>query len=77
MPSTGQRLQQDCVCPRRRFAPCCAGGDSGCSFAFLFRGADGRDYAATAGHGVLQGDARQLWPGDTGPRVVTPDGRAV
>lgn len=52
-------------------------GDSGCSFAFLFRGSDGRDYAATAGHCVLVEDGRQVWRGDTGPRVVTTDGRAV
>lgn len=52
-------------------------GESGCSFAFLFRGSDGREYAATAAHCVLQENSRQLWRGDTGPRVVTPDGRAV
>ena len=52
-------------------------GDSGCSFAFLFRGSDGRDYAATAAHCVLQEDGRRVWPDGTGPRVTTPDGRAV
>lgn len=52
-------------------------GTSGCSFAFLFRGSDGRDYVATAGHCVLTEDGRQLWRGDTGPRVFTSDGRAV
>jgi hypothetical protein len=52
-------------------------GEAGCSFAFLFRGSDGRDYAATAGHCVLLDDAQQVWRGETGPRVVTPDGRAV
>lgn len=51
-------------------------GTSGCSFAFLFRGSDRRDYAATAAHCVLATDAKRLWRGD-GPRVLTPDGRAV
>jgi hypothetical protein len=52
-------------------------GTSGCSFAFLFRGSDGRDYAATAAHCVLAEQGRELWRGDTGPRVLTPDGQAV
>jgi hypothetical protein len=52
-------------------------GSSGCSFAFLFRGSDGRDYAATAAHCVLEADGRQLWRGDAGPSVLTPDGRAI
>ncbi len=51
---------------------------AGCSFAFLFRGSDGRDYAATAGHCALDEDGRQTWRGDTGPVVTTDgDGRAV
>jgi hypothetical protein len=49
----------------------------GCSFAFLFRGSDGRDYVATAGHCVLGDGAREVWRDESGPRVLTPDGRPV
>lgn len=49
-----------------------------CSFAFLFRGSDGREYASTAGHcaGIgPQDDA--LWRPGEGPEVMDDRGRSA
>jgi hypothetical protein len=63
--------------PRVRPGLTYTSGTTGCSFAFLFRGSDGRDYVATAGHCALPTPGRTLWRGDTGPRVTDDQGLDV
>lgn len=50
---------------------------AGCSFAFLFRGSDGRDYASTAGHCALSAAGRKVWSRGDGPRVTDAAGRQI
>lgn len=70
-------------CPGVRPGAVLHSGTETCTFGFLFRGSDGRRYAATAGHCAFSPDpARdpgrtQTWKAGTGPVVTGADGRQV
>ncbi len=48
-------------------------GPLACTFAYLMKGSDGREYVANAGHCALidrGGLGTKVWPGETGERVM-------
>lgn len=51
-------------CPGVRPGGRVLGATGDCTIGFVFAGSDGRRYAATAGHCVLEADAEKAWPLD-------------